>query len=409
MIKLNGKYLTSLLLVATISVVTTGAALSYNLSIQKGTKILSLPDDETLDYEMVSSKPEVINIKTLEYEKRSIEGCVDNKIVFSCLRETSDNDKLNGTTFYSIDNGEEKSIYSNNKIMKSSGTFGMFSISQDKTKIILNDKGFGEYGKPFGVYVHDAIKNNLIKVTDISKEFTSFTNIKLGEGISMNYSAYNGSGWSVDGKSVIYIINSAKNTFDFFIYNLNTDSTEKYTLIDFKHNFIALSMPKLSSDGRYIYFTGHCQSSSLVYRLYRIDLTRKDIEAEWLTDHAGYYHLSDDGKRVVFMDCLRNSPKRNIYIFDTLTKEEKVIVENPLCLFDISADGNKIVYTVKNEDSIDVKAAHIKNNGIGNSTTIYKAGLNEFIDRAFWNIDGSKVIIETEHGKSYVVELRYKN
>ena len=40
-------------------------------------------------------------------------------------------------------------------------------------------------------------------------------------------------------------------------------------------------------------------------------------------------------------------------MLDTLTKEEKVIIENPFRLFDISADGNKIAYTIKNKNSIE--------------------------------------------------------
>lgn len=90
----------------------------------------------------------------------------------------------------------------------------------------------------------------------------------------------------------------------------------------------------------------------------------KEKKAEWLTDHTNYYHLSNDGKSIVFTNSRIDSPKRNIYLFDTLTKEEKVIIENPSCLFDISADGNKIVYTVNDDESIDVRTAYLKNNQI---------------------------------------------
>ena len=399
--------MTALLLAATISAITMGAVLSYNLTMPEDTKTLSLPDI-TANNDMKLSKPEVISIRTLEDETKSVEGCLGNKIVYWHLGEELEKGDLTGTTLHNLDSGEENSIYSGNKILRNSATFGMFSISQDKTKIILNDMHLWIYDEPFGVYVYDVNNENTVKVADISREFNVPTTKSLGESSSMTYSTYNCDGWSVDGESVIYCIkNTDENIFDFFIYNLKTGSTEKHSLKNSKTNFMIISMPKLSADGRYIYFTGHFEDSPSTGSLYRIDLTQKNKKAEWLTDNATYYHLSDDGRRIIFTDAFIKSPKRNIYMLDTLTKEEKVIIENPFCLFDISADGNKITYTIRNENSIEVRIAYLKNDGIGNSTTIYSSGLNESVDMAFWNHDGSKIIAQGDYGKSYVIELDY--
>ncbi|MEN2773529.1 hypothetical protein ABCY62_00450 [Acetivibrio clariflavus] len=119
---------------------------------------------------------------------------------------------------------------------------------------------------------------------------------------------------SVDCESVIYCIkNTDENIFDFFINNLKTGSTEKHSLKNSKTNFMTISMPKLSADGRYLYFIGHFEDSPLIGNLFRIDLTQKNKKAEWLTDHAEYYYFSNDGRRIVFTDAVIGSPKRNIY------------------------------------------------------------------------------------------------
>lgn len=403
MIKIKGKYLTTLLLCLTVSVLTMGAVLSYNVSMPKGTKTLSLPTDMNADYGMQLSNPTVTKIRTLEGMEGSIEGCLGNKIVFFASGKDIETGVSNGTALYNIDSGDRNLIYAGNKIMKSSSTLGMSSISPDKTKIILNDGNLWNSGEPLGVYVYDVNNENIVKSADISKEFTIFMDRTLSAGKSMSYRAYNGSGWSVDSERVVYCItNKDEKIIDFFIYNIKADSTEKYTLINSQYNFFTISMPKLSGDGRYIYFTGQCDNSPSVLSLYRIDLTMKEKKAEWLTDHTDYYHLSNDGRGIVFI-----GPKRNIYLFDTLTKEQKVIIENQTRLFDISADGNKIVYTVDDNDSIDVRIAYFKNSGISNSTTIYRAGLNEYIASAFWNQDGSKIIVPSDHGKIYIIELGY--
>lgn len=407
--ELKGKYMTALLLVATISTVTIGAVLSYNLSMPEDTKTLSLPDI-TANNEIKLSNPSVTSIRTLEDDTKTVQGCFGNKIVYWHLGEEPEKGDFTGTTLYNLDSDEENLIYSGNKILRNSGTVGMYSISQDKAKIILSDKDSysSELGEAFGVYVYDINNENTVKIADISKELNVPTTKSLGERSYMTYTTYNGGGWSVDGESVIYCIkNTDKNIFDFFIYNLKTCSTEKHSLKNSKTNFMRISMPKLSADGRYIYFTGYFEDSPLMGSLYRIDLTQKNKKAEWLTDYATYYHLSDDGRRIIFTDALIESPKRNIYMLDTLTKEEKVIIENPFCLFDISADGNKIAYTIKNENSIEVRIAYLKNDGIANSTTIYASGHNESTDMAFWNHDGSKIITQGDFGKSYVIELDY--
>jgi Tol biopolymer transport system component len=407
MIKIRGKYLTTLLLCLTVSVLTMGAVLSYSVSMPSGTKTLSLPTDMNADYGVQLSNPKVTRIRTLEGVE-NIEGCLGNKIVFFPYGNDVESGKSNGTTLYDLDSDDRNLIYADNKIMYSSATLGMFSTSQDKTKIILNDKSFWESGHPFGVYVYDVNKENAFKVTDISKEFTIPTERALGEGETIIYTSYNGSGWSADGERIVYCIkNSNENIFDFFIYNIKANSTEKYSLANFEYNFITISMPKLSNDGKYIYFTGHCDATPLVDSLYRIDLTKKEKKAEWLTDHADYFYLSNDGRKIVYTHCRLNSPKRKIYIFDTLTKEEKVLIDNPFSLFDISADGNKIVYTVNDDDSIDVKMAYIENDSISNSTTLYRAGLNESIGLAFWNHDGSKIVVRGDYGKNYIIELEY--
>jgi len=408
LIKLRGKYLTASLLTATISVVAMGAVFSYNLSMPESTKTLSIPTDINEDYKMELSPPAVTKIRNLKDVKTPIEGYLDDKIVLFYSPDVPDSKTLNGITLYEPDSGNKNLIYSENKIMQSSATFGMFSISQDKTKIITYDKHSCKSGQPFGIYAYDINKESSIKVADISKEFTVYKYITLGKGEKMSYTAYDGSGWSVDSESVIYCIKKEdENAFDFFIYNIKTDSTMKYTLIDSKFNFITISMPKLSADRRYIYFSGHCNSSPLVDSLYRIDLTNKEKKAEWLTDHANYYYLSTDGRKIVYTDSRINSPKRNIYTFDTLTKEEKVIIENPYCLFDISADGSKIVYTVKNENSIDVKMAYLENDKITNNTTLYRTGLTESIGMAFWNGDGSKIVVESDYGNNFIIDLEY--
>ncbi|MEN2773528.1 hypothetical protein ABCY62_00445 [Acetivibrio clariflavus] len=85
------------------------------------------------------------------------------------------------------------------------------------------------------------------------------------------------------------------------------------------------------------------------------------------------------------------------------------MVENPFSLFDISADGNKIVYTYKNENTIEVRTVYLENDRIANSTTIYSSGPNEYISMAFGNHDSSKIIVQGGYGKNYVIELRYKN
>ena len=404
MIKLNGKYLTTLLLVAVVSFVTMGAALSYNLSKQEGTKTLSLPPDEALHFESELQPPEVVSIKTIEGETRQVEGCVGNKIV------SFYSDRLNGTTLYDLDNGEENLICLDNTILRNSGTVGMFSISQDKSKIILQDDNSSDLGEAFGVYVYDTNNESIVKIADISEEFNVRTTKSISESLSINYSTYNCDGWSVDGERVIYCIKDTdKNIFNFFIYNLKTGSTEKHSLKNSKTNFMLISMPKLSADGKYLYFIGHFEESPLVGNLFRIDLTQKNKKAEWLSDHAEYYYLFDDDRRIIFTDTVIDSPKRNIYMLDTLTTEEKVLVENPFSLFDISADGNKILYTYKSDNAIEVRIAYLENDGIINSTTIYSSGPNEYISMAFWNHDGSKIIVRGGFGKNHVIELRYKN
>ena len=185
MIKLNGKYLTTLLLVAVVSFVTMGAALSYNLSKQEGTKTLSLPPDEALHFESELQPPEVVSIKTIEGETRQAEGCVGNKIV------SFYSDRLNGTTLYDLDNGEENLICLDNTILRNSGTVGMFSISQDKSKIILQDDNSSDLGEAFGVYVYDTNNESIVKIADISEEFNVRTTKSISESLSINYSTYN--------------------------------------------------------------------------------------------------------------------------------------------------------------------------------------------------------------------------
>lgn len=168
-------------------------------------------------------------------------------------------------------------------------------------------------------------------------------------------------------------------------------------------------MPKLSADGRYLYFIGHFEESPLVGNLFRIDLSQNSKKTEWLTDHIEYYYLYDDGRRIIFTDAVIDSPKRHIYMLDTLTKEEKVLIENRISLFAISADVTKIVYAYKNENTFEVRIAYLENDSISNSTTIYSSGTNEYISKAFWNYDGSKIIVQGGLGRNYVIELRYKN
>lgn len=47
--------------------------------------------------------------------------------------------------------------------------------------------------------------------------------------------------------------------------------------------------------------------------------------------------------------------------------------------------------------------AYLENGGISNSTTIYSSGSNEYIGMAFWNHDGSKIIVHGGLGRNHVI------
>jgi len=109
-----------------------------------------------------------------------------------------------------------------------------------------------------------------------------------------------------------------------------------------------------------------------------------------------------------------------VYFLDIETKEIKTLSEYQTknhSGYDISPDGNRIVYFYDCEGSIDVKVATLSGKGIKDSTTIYKMVNNpsDIWWRVLWNGNGTKVLLSSNKSmessdelENYIIELEYK-
>lgn len=388
----RNKLRTGFLALIILCAIAAGVLACYNLSLPKGTKTLVLEQGEKETTEV--GIPQVVNVKALNKQKGDLQGYLGDKLVFLAFEEENRNSyakRISKVSLYDPAGGNRRLPQNIDRRLQLSA-FGLFGIAPDKSKMLLleiDDWGSNFRGVDTGVYMYDINSEKTVEVV----------NLKVDKG----YPVLHGIGWSPDNRHITYgLKEGSENSFDFFVYDVNTANTVKYHLAEKEGRFNELSLPQLSSDGRYIYFVGHFRENTQsigTFALYRMDLQRPKKDAELMTSDVDYYYLTADGRNIIFTSGYLNSAKRGIYIFDTVTKGEKRVVEKQFW-FDVSADGKQIIYSDDGGNSLDIRVANLVPGGMENSTSLYKFGPNKEIRGLYWNAGGSGIVAAVNNGKS---------
>ncbi|HOA97816.1 MAG TPA: hypothetical protein PKK29_08600, partial [Acetivibrio saccincola] len=291
-------------------------------------------------------------------------------------------------------------------------------ISPDRTKLLISDKILGILlsDKDYIFEPSEKENNCELYIYDLATD----SSYKITEFLLRYAKTFNGVGWSDDGGYITYCLKrDEEKTYDFFVYDIAEKKTEKYTLSEEADKYSYIDLPKYSKEGQCIFFIGGGNSGS---KLYKIDLTEEIPKVEWLADDVAFYNVLKDEKNIVFLNSLREprTLKRGVYFLDIETKEIKTLSEYQTknhSGYDISPDGNRIVYFYDCEGSIDVKVATLSGKGIKDSTTIYKMVNNpsDIWWRVLWNGNGTKVLLSSNKSmessdelENYIIELEYK-
>ncbi|TYQ16571.1 UNVERIFIED_CONTAM: WD40 repeat protein [Acetivibrio alkalicellulosi] len=407
------KYQRTIALIVIILLTTTiGVMLYFKVSsMSQGLKTLTLPPKEDQYWNPNLAKPRVKGIKEFK-TSGDIYGYIygylgKNKILIHTPKEEDQVDvfvmELGLSIYDPYNDSYEKLILEDNE--KTSLAYSCGGISPDKSKAILLDEIVSiEFGKRepklykqnldinYGLYIYDIVKESNYKITDLLLE---------------NTRVFRGSGWSDDGRCIIYCLEKEDSTFDFFIYDIAKETTTKHTiqLTLSEDDYFDIREPRLSGDGRYIFFLEDKFQGT--YNLYKIDLNKEKLEAELLADYVDSYQVLREGRNVVFNSGIYIfSPIKGLFLLDTETKDKKLLSENYFG-YDISPDGKRIVYSHTYEDSIDIRVATLCSEGIKDSTSIYRLVNEPYIWRVNWNYDCTNVLAKASGGKNYIIELEY--
>ncbi|HQD28335.1 TolB family protein [Acetivibrio saccincola] len=414
------KYQKTIILMAVILICTTiGTLFFWNLTKAEESKTLVLPPKENELWNPVLSKTVVTGVKTFKMIPNKILGYLEENNIL--LRNPMDkripepirNRKL--CIYDAYNDGYKDLFLSDDSRIEGAAVVG---ISPDRTKLLISDKILGILlsDKDYIFEPSEKENNCELYIYDLATD----SSYKITEFLLRYAKTFNGVGWSDDGGYITYCLKrDEEKTYDFFVYDIAEKKTEKYTLSEEADKYSYIDLPKYSKEGQCIFFIGGGNSGS---KLYKIDLTEEIPKVEWLADDVAFYNVLKDEKNIVFLNSLREprTLKRGVYFLDIETKEIKTLSEYQTknhSGYDISPDGNRIVYFYDCEGSIDVKVATLSGKGIKDSTTIYKMVNNpsDIWWRVLWNGNGTKVLLSSNKSmessdelENYIIELEYK-
>lgn len=384
----------AVLLVIFISIITGGTVVLYDRSLPKGEKLLTLP--QKASYAAPDETPHVAAVDVISRTTGDLAGYLGNTPVYSIHDPGPVGSVENQTSSVTLYDIAEKSLA---PIKKSSLKLQEFKeVSPDKSKIL-----FLEYADDVETFLKGGIDKRVYVYDYDTGKAVEIVNFNVKDNIVIS-----GFGWSPDSKNIIYCVEKPNEKgFTFFVYNLDNMNTVKYTLSENNQGYSKIINPQISNDGRYMYFVGsyleHLDLTNGYSKLYRIDLLSEKKAAELLAEDCLQYRLSGDGSRIVFCDFNNNSARKGVFLYNTITKKEKKILDQT-SLFDITADGSKIIYYVWNAGATDIRAANLNGEGLDNITLLYRLIPGKLVMGLYWNNDGTRFAASTysQEGKRII-------